>query len=76
MLARLSVLLGLGFPLVAGVSRKGFIGRITGAADPVRRLPGSLAAALAAVLAGASVLRVHDVAETVQAIRMWRAIQG
>jgi dihydropteroate synthase len=76
MLARLGVLLGLGFPLVVGVSRKRFIGRIGGEAEPGRRFPGSLAAGLASCLAGAAVLRVHDVAETAQAVRVWRAILG
>ena len=74
LLARLGVLLGLGLPLVVGVSRKRFIGGIAGEAEPQRRLPGSLAAGLAACLAAASVLRVHDVAETVQALRVWQAI--
>ena len=74
MLARLGVLLGLGLPLVVGVSRKSFIGRISGDGEPRRRLPGSLAAGLAACLAGAAVLRVHDVAETMQALRVWQAI--
>lgn len=74
MLARLGVLLGLGFPVVVGVSRKGFIGRISSEAEPRRRFPGSIAAGLAACLEGAAVLRVHDVAETVQAVRLWRAI--
>ena len=74
LLARLGVLLGLGFPLVVGVSRKGFIGRISGEAEPQHRFAGSIAAGLAACLAGAAVLRVHDVAETVQAVRLWRAI--
>ena len=76
LLARLGVLLGLGFPLVVGVSRKSFIGRISGEAEPRQRLAGSLAAGLAASLAGAAVLRVHDVADTVQALRLWRAILG
>jgi dihydropteroate synthase len=76
MLGRLGVLLGLGFPLVVGVSRKGFIGQIGGEAEPRRRLGGSLAAGLAACLHAASVLRVHDVEQTVQAVRVWRAIHG
>ncbi len=76
MLGRLGVLLGLGFPLVVGVSRKGFIGRIGGEAEPARRLGGSLAAGLAALLNAAAVLRVHDVEQTVQAVRVWRAIHG
>lgn len=74
LLARLGVLLGLGFPLVVGVSRKRFIGRISGEAEPCRRFPGSIAAGLAACLAGAAVLRVHDVADTRQALEVWRAV--
>ena len=77
LLARLGVLLGLGFPLVVGVSRKRFIGRTRRrgrAAAPACRArwrPGWRRAC-----AGAAVLRVHDVAETVQAVRVWRAILG
>jgi dihydropteroate synthase len=74
LLARLSVLHGLGCPLLVGVSRKSFIGLYGGAPDTADRLPGSLAAGLAAVAAGATILRVHDVAETVQALAIWRAI--
>ncbi len=74
LLARLPVLLNLGCRLVVGVSRKGFIGRLTGEAVARQRLPGSLAAGLLALLGGATVLRVHDVAETRQAIRVWQAI--
>jgi dihydropteroate synthase len=74
LLARLPVLLNLGCRLVVGVSRKGFIERVAGAAEPWARLGGSLAAGLAALLGGAAVLRVHDVAETVQAVRVWQAI--
>lgn len=73
LLARLPLLLGLGHRLLAGVSRKGFIGRVSGEPVADRRLPGSLAAGLAALSAGASILRVHDVAETVQAVRVWHA---
>ena len=74
LLARLPLLLALGCRLVVGVSRKGFIGRVAGPAEPSRRLGGSLAAGLAALGGGASVLRVHDVAETVQAVRIWNQI--
>lgn len=74
LLARLSLLLNLGCRVLVGVSRKGFVGRIAGVSDPRARLPGSLAAGLAAVLGGASILRVHDVAETVQALKVWRAV--
>ena len=76
LLARLPVLLNLGCRLVVGVSRKGFIGRLSGQPQPQLRLGGSLAAGLLALLGGASVLRVHDVPETVQAIRVWSAIAG
>ncbi len=64
----------LGLPVLVGVSRKSFIGHYGGEPDPARRLPGSLAAALFAVSRGASILRVHDVAETLQALRMWQAL--
>ncbi len=63
----------LGCPLLMGASRKSFIGNIDGS-TPDRRLAGSLAAALWSVQAGAAILRVHDVAETVQAVRVWEAI--
>jgi dihydropteroate synthase len=71
LLRDLPVLRGLARPLLIGVSRKGFIGHILGIAAPRARLGGSLAAALFAAASGASILRVHDVAETVQALRMW-----
>lgn len=65
-------LLALGLPLLVGWSRKSSIGAVTG--KPVtERGPGSLAAALAAALLGASVLRVHDVAATVDALKVWQA---
>jgi dihydropteroate synthase len=61
----------LGYPLLVGVSRKSFIGRVADQPDPTRRLGGSLAAALFATANGAAILRVHDVLETVQALRVW-----
>jgi dihydropteroate synthase len=64
----------LGHPLLVGVSRKSFIGAISEEPEAARRLGGSLAAGLFAVLKGASILRVHDVRETVQAIRVWQAL--
>jgi dihydropteroate synthase len=69
-LARLDALAGLGRPLAVGVSRKSFLGAITGHGDPERRLPASLAATAVAVLGGAAVVRTHDVAETVDAVRV------
>lgn len=63
----------LGLPVLAGLSRKSMIGAITG--RPVeQRLAGTLAANLAAVAQGARIVRVHDVAATVDAIKVWRAI--
>jgi dihydropteroate synthase len=64
----------LGYPLLIGVSRKSFIGRLTDQPDPMQRLGGSIAAALFAAANGAAILRVHDVAETVQALRVWRSL--
>ncbi|MFA9216998.1 MAG: dihydropteroate synthase [Sphingomonadaceae bacterium] len=62
----------LGVPLLAGLSRKSMLGAVTG--RPVeQRLAGSLAAALAAVAQGALIVRVHDVAETVDALKVWQA---
>src|SRR6267378_2924171 len=69
-LAGLPALAGLGRPLCVGVSRKSFVGAITGREDPAARLPGSLAATAAAVLGGAALIRTHDVAETVDAVRV------
>jgi dihydropteroate synthase len=74
LLRKLSRLTALGFPIVAGVSRKGFIGAASGEEQPARRFPGSIAAGLFALSQGASVLRVHDVRETVQAVRIWHAL--
>jgi dihydropteroate synthase len=74
-LAGLPALRALGRPLYVGVSRKSFIGAVARVGDPAERLPGSLAATAAAVLGGAHVIRAHDVAETVQAVRVAQAIR-
>ncbi|HEX9421064.1 MAG TPA: dihydropteroate synthase [Methylomirabilota bacterium] len=74
-LAALGRLRALGRPICVGVSRKSFIGEIAGEPDPGRRLPGSLAAVATAVLGGAHVIRAHDVAETVQAVRVAESIR-
>lgn len=74
LLRGLPVLAALGQPLLVGVSRKAFIGKILGL-EPVDRLEGSLAAAVAADLSGANIVRVHDVAETCKAIRVADAIR-
>lgn len=71
---RLPVLAGLGCRVLYAASRKTFIGRVAGVPEPAARMPGSLAVALAALERGATMLRVHDVAETRQAVAMWRAL--
>lgn len=72
LLARQHELADLGWPLLVGWSRKGTLGKITG--RPVeQRQAASVAAALVAAQRGAAVVRVHDVAATVDAIRVWRA---
>jgi len=72
--ARQRELQALGRPLLVGWSRKGTLGLLTGRAVDAR-LPASLAAALAAVAQGAAIVRVHDVAATVDALKVWRALQ-
>lgn len=64
---------GLGCPVVVGLSRKSFIGALTGEEDPKQRVAGSVAAAIKALDQGAQIARVHDVAETRQAFDVWRA---
>jgi len=66
----------LGLPVMLGVSRKSFIGKVVGEADAKKRLAGSVAAALWGVSQGAKILRVHDVAETKQALDIWAAIEA
>jgi dihydropteroate synthase len=73
---RLTLFHDLGVPVLLGVSRKRFIGTIGREQVAERRVPGSLAVALAGVAQGAQVLRVHDVAETRQALRLWQAVNG
>ena len=79
LLQRQSELLPLGHPLMAGWSRKGTLGKLTAiqgkAPEPKDRVGASVAAALIAVQNGASVVRVHDVKETVQALRVWQALK-
>jgi len=64
----------LGAPVLLGASRKRFIGTLSGVEVADQRLAGSLAVALHAAAQGAQVIRVHDVAETVQALALWRAL--
>ena len=66
----------LGCPVLVGASRKSFIGRLAGGDTADDRLPGSLAAALWAAGQGVQILRVHDVAETRQAIALQSAIES
>ena len=76
LLRGLSLLHGLGLPILLGASRKRFIGTIGGAGDGAARMPGSVAVALAGVAQGVQMIRVHDVAETRQALKLWQAIAG
>lgn len=74
LLSRLDELAELGRPLLVGASRKAFLGRLAGDVEPGGRLAGSLAAALWSVARGAAIVRVHDVAETRQALAVWSAL--
>ena len=76
LLAALERFGNLGSGVYAGVSRKGMIGTLTGRTDPAARTAGSLAAALIAVQRGARLVRVHDVADTVDALAVWRAVHA
>jgi dihydropteroate synthase len=75
LLRHLDSLGSLGVPVLAGLSRKSMIVRILGHA-PESRMPASLALALAAARRGVSILRVHDVGETVDALRIWQAVES
>jgi dihydropteroate synthase len=75
-LAGLAALHSLGRPLCVGVSRKSFIGALTGRMATEDRLPGSLAATTVAVLHGAALIRTHDVRETVDAVRVAERLRG
>ena len=76
MLAHLSRLRALQHPLLVGVSRKSFIGKLTGRADPGERLSGSLAAAAIAAYNGAALIRTHDVAATRDAVRVAAGVRA
>ncbi len=75
-LRNLARLRRFGRPLLVGISRKSFVGRICGRADAGERLAGSLAAAAIAVINGAALVRTHDVAATRDAVRMAEALRG
>jgi len=74
LLERIAMLHGLGCGILLGVSRKSMIGRVTNSVAAKDRLPGSLAAELHGIGQGVQIVRVHDVAETRQAIAVWQAI--
>ena len=73
LLNRLTEIVALGYPVAVGLSRKSTIGALTGR-EVSERVAGSVAAALAAVARGAAIIRAHDVRETVDALRVWRAV--
>ena len=74
LLAQLQRFTELGVPVLAGLSRKKTIGELTGRDDPRQRVSGSVAAHLIAAQRGALLLRVHDVAATVDALKVWNAL--
>ncbi|WP_313455974.1 dihydropteroate synthase [Stenotrophomonas sp.] len=76
LLARSERFLELGVPMLAGLSRKRSIGELTGREQPRDRVAGSVAAHLIAAQRGATILRVHDVAATVDALKIWAAVDA
>ena len=74
LIRRLSLFHGIGCPILLGASRKRFIGALSGVKEARERVHGSVAAGLAGLAQGAQILRVHDVAETRQAVEVWQAI--
>jgi len=76
LLARQAEVLSLGYPLLAGWSRKSTLGRVIGQDDPKARVHASVAAALLAVDRGARIVRVHDVAATADALKVWQAMRA
>ncbi len=75
-LSAMSLYHGLGVPVLLGASRKKLIGQLCNVDAPRDRVPGSLAAALHSISQGVQIVRVHDVAETRQAISVWEAVQA
>jgi dihydropteroate synthase len=74
LIARLEEIVALGYPVLVGLSRKSFIGMVTGR-DAGERLPGTLAANAAAILGGAKIIRVHDVRPNVDAVKVLYALE-
>ncbi len=75
LLRRIADVVAIGLPVLVGLSRKSMLARLTGRA-PDARVAGSVALALLAVQAGARIVRVHDVPETVDALKIWAAVSG
>lgn len=75
LLRQLDEFIALGVPVLAGLSRKSMLGALTGR-DAGARMPASIAAALIAVQRGAKIVRVHDVGATVDALKIWNAVNG
>ncbi|KWC27903.1 dihydropteroate synthase [Burkholderia ubonensis] len=67
---------GRPYPILAGMSRKSMLGAVIGDKPPIERVAASVAAAVCAVERGAAIVRVHDVAETVDALKIWSAVRG
>ncbi|KVM06861.1 dihydropteroate synthase [Burkholderia ubonensis] len=67
---------GRPYPILAGMSRKSMLGVVIGGKPPIERVAASVAAAVCAVERGAAIVRVHDVAETVDALKIWSAVRG
>lgn len=76
LLRQLPELVGEGYAVLVGLSRKSMLGTITGRTNPSDRVSASVAAALLAVQCGANIVRVHDVAATKDALSVWNAVIG
>lgn len=76
LLQNISLFHTLGCPILLGASRKRFIGTLGNAPDPMQRMPGSVAVALAGIAQGVQITRVHDISETRQALTLWDAATG
>jgi dihydropteroate synthase len=76
LLRRLQELAALGYPLMVGLSRKSMIGTLLGGKPVEERMQGSVAAAVIAVQNGANIVRVHDVAPTIEALKIAHAARG
>jgi len=75
LLRNISIFHSLGFPVMLGTSRKRFIKDLSGVNDSKQRLGGTIASSLIAIMQGVQILRVHDVNETNQAIKVYRKLK-